>query len=679
MLNMKILKINIALICVIALAFCVFAFNASAETLQKELIYLDSKANICIKVSYVDNGSGKEPEISFVSPSGTKYSEALGNLTADHSPENNVIFYYIDDASAGQWDIVYDSSFSGKLTVDILKYGREIWIDSFNIKEITSSYAKVEFFVDFPISVNYSYKISVVTLNENGMVDGSRELYSGSAYSNQTVSKNVYWNNLSSYDKYYLLLEVTANDYGYIVSDNILSSIFAYENPDAYDPPEGFDVMLNCDTGEMTVDWSNVMGGRYASRYNIVVTADGTDVFLDTYDRSITRTEFVIDPTATEIKVSMSYERNGRYSNIASLTFYPSADGVDILTEEQTASSQAEISYSVSADSEATVYVNEGLGEKIFLTGNGTFSVTIEPGYNIVKVIQSVNEHIYLLTEKRIYSDRTAPMLDFFEDLTSITTAEPSFIVVGQTEAGSNFTVNGTGYTVEPDGTFRVDLSLNSGENLFEIVSSDAVGNRSVRQIRIVRSTTPGGADASKDEGEEGKSIVKWIPMIASFVLAAIVAVVFIVLGKKKKINFVTVSLMVLIICAVVVAVSAVLLILQNSEVKRLDGVVNGEEFFELVKESPQKAYEQMELLEEAEEALERMKTVTFILTGVAGAALIVFAISLVLLKVKKNKAQKEGKKGPQEEAKEETKEEIIEEKIESTDRSEPSESDPEN
>ena len=76
-------------------------------------------------------------------------------------------------------------------------------------------------------------------------------------------------------------------------------------------------------------------------------------------------------------------------------------------------------------------------------------------------------------------------MTVFFENLSNVTTAENTFVVVGEVESGCKFTVNGEEQTANADGTFSITLNLAYGVNTFEFVVTDAAGNVSQRTINV--------------------------------------------------------------------------------------------------------------------------------------------------------------------------------------------------
>jgi len=112
--------------------------------------------------------------------------------------------------------------------------------------------------------------------------------------------------------------------------------------------------------------------------------------------------------------------------------------------------------------------------EKVLLSGSGSFSVSLESGYNDLVVKQIYSDNVVLIMEKKIVVDSFAPILRFFENLSNVTTQDTVFTVVGEIESGCAFTVNGTAQTANADGTFSIPLTLAYGANNFEFVVTDA-------------------------------------------------------------------------------------------------------------------------------------------------------------------------------------------------------------
>lgn len=597
---MKNTKRILSILFVTAVLVVGFAFSASAKTEQSELEYVESNTNIAVQIVY---DTGTKPDITIVSPSGTLYNEQ--NADFDHYPDGKTIVFYIPDARSGQWYIRYDSAYTGHLAVNVIEYSRNISIESFTLNEVSGTTAKVSFVTEFPKSISYNYEISAVTLDQNGNVEGKRLLGSGSATSGNLINKSVSLSSLASWGDYYLMLDVYYEDYDTEVSHSAISQKFSYNNTTSPAPITGYKVYFNNSTGEMSIDWSGVYIYN-ASNYNVAVEADGVLVYTYQHTGSERKAELTVAADAKEYKVSLSYVKSGKYSQISTVTFKPDTAALAINTPELTSSAQAEIVYNLVEKQDAVVYVNGDSGEKVMLEGSGSFSVPLKEGYNTVSVNRQISDNVIIVSQKSIYSDRFAPVLSFFESLDRITTDESSFTVVGATEAGSSFTVNGAEKAVDADGSFAVDLTLKKGVNTFEFVVADAAGNRTVRSINIV----------CIGEGAEEEGAFDWVLVIIIAAIALLVIALgatVIVLVKKKKLNLTSILVLVTVLCAIGTIVLAVMAIGRNNESDELNKVINSEEFFEIAEESVDKAYEAITKAETAKKEAKSFTTYVWV------------------------------------------------------------------
>jgi len=328
------------LFALLASVFC-FAIPVSAASVTENLVNLDSACNIIIDISYDTNS---EPKVSIISPSGVlyNYNTQRDNVTVERDTANKYVRFYVPDARTGNWRITYDSADRGHLEVNVIRYTRDIEIQYFNLDSISGNNAQVSFHVDFPKTVRYSYSVSAVTLTEGGIVEGKKELYNGTAYSGRKISNSVNLTSLQTYDQYYLMLDVRYEDYDTEVTHSMLSGQFAFINGNSHAPITNYIVCLNVSTGQLTVDWSHCY--VYASAYNLAVQADGETVYAGSLSGDMTSIESItVDPTSSEIKVSLSYQKYGKFSEIYTVSVLPAAMGVTISTPEITSSTQAEI------------------------------------------------------------------------------------------------------------------------------------------------------------------------------------------------------------------------------------------------------------------------------------------------------------------------------------------------
>jgi hypothetical protein len=593
--NMKCSAIRklVSLLLVMTLVVCGMGLTARAQTLTADLITLESDMNLAISVTYTDDGTGTVPQLAFIGPNGQTYDAS--NVETDQS--ENTLYFYIPDAPAGNWGIQYDDSFSGRLEVTTAPYARDLLIEQFDVQfDIEDIWydTSVSFLTSFPVDMPLDYVINAVTLYPDGSIMGISELKTGSAVTNEEINTYLYLGGLNTYANYYLQLVVYVDDHGVEVTDNMLSDSFGIDNPNTPGMMDDFDIILNRTTGDLKVDWSNAQV-KNAGEYILAVYSSlepAEPVYVNTFEGHITNTSLLVDASADWLRVELSYVPTDvpAVSQVKAVTIEPNAVEFEITTGENTASLQAQISYNVpSGQVDLYVFIHDdGNLKPITVSGSGTVAFDLEENDNTLYVAYNPSEHVVIMESKEIFVDRKAPILTFFEDLTSVTTKDAVFRVAGMTEAGAMVTVNGAAAQINADGSFLIELNLNPGANSFEIISADPAGNLSRRTVLINRSDVA-AAVGSDDVQSFWKT---WMPLFiavgASMALAILILVLF--GGKAKRTAAQTLkrwSILTWILGGVGLGITIWMLI----EKVMTSNTVNTTQFFDIVQASIDEAY----------------------------------------------------------------------------------------
>ena len=125
----------LALVMIVAMV-CGMGIFAHARTVEKDLITLDAPINLAVSVTYTDNGTGQTPWIAIVSPNGTVYQQGGNNQNMTFEQVENILYFLIPDAQAGDWMIRFDDSFAGCLEVTTAPYSRDVVIEDLYIEEL---------------------------------------------------------------------------------------------------------------------------------------------------------------------------------------------------------------------------------------------------------------------------------------------------------------------------------------------------------------------------------------------------------------------------------------------------------------------------------------------------------------------------------------------------------------
>ncbi len=149
-----------------------------------------------------------------------------------------------------------------------------------------------------------------------------------------------------------------------------------------------------------------------------------------------------------------------------------------------TNSSMLVVSGSAQANLEIILYVDEKEAEKSNVSGNGTFTLTLDGLTEGTKHISAkvsddkgtVSELSNVLT---VLVKKKGPTLELTapEDNSTLNGDDNKITISGKTEEDTSVTVNDRVMVVSGDNTFTYKYPLNDGENKLKIIATDIAGN----------------------------------------------------------------------------------------------------------------------------------------------------------------------------------------------------------
>lgn len=520
-----------------ALFFLMILFGMAGTTFgeeqSRELMVLPRQAHIVVSIGY----ETEMPDITLISPDGTAYSEAAGNVRVEHG--ENTAFYFLPDALAGQWLIRFDKKSNPAITADYAEYTPDLTIDSLVLKGVSDSQAEISFHTSYAKDVTYNYVVYAVLLDENRNVTGQKELDHGTARTGQDENRRISLSSLSSYENYYLELEVYLKEYGLETYDTrITDQNFGYVNEHQPEAMSGVKVEIDPAKLLFTMDWSDykVSCDQYLAAFYTAASPD-TPVSYQSVESGYNSVVFDLPSDVHVVTVELTYSRNG----VASTPYRRQIDWekgltLSIDTPENTNSAQAVITYETEAQRNAVISVNEA-SQQVVLTGSDSISVQLEEFSNEVSVRCALDDMTDVIYRKSIYSDRIAPVLRFYEKVDAISVEEDHFLLTGETEPGCKLTVNGTEYPMNEDGSFLADLPLEKDENVFSVISTDPAGNQSAQNVTIYHGDVPAAAAITAGQNVDGDGM-GYLPMFFTMLIGMSVVLTLIltgvVLGKHK-------------------------------------------------------------------------------------------------------------------------------------------------
>lgn len=513
------------LLTVMMVALCL-PLTAFGATQTVDLIDLSDDSNISVVIDY----ESEKPSVSFVTPDGKTWGESNKNVTVVEDGKS--INYQIRNAKAGQWKIKYDKKSNDSLDYSAVAFEDGIYIDSLSIGKVKDSYLPVNFVVNCDSEHYYNYTISAVT---DKSIKAGREIYSGSAKTDEKVSVDAPLYNLSTYDKYYILVEVRytgAND-ELIFDSMVCDTTFSFtnsESPDAYDK---YSVVVNLTTKVLSVDITPPEDEYfYFDKCLVALFKKGDDKTPINYqelygDERIAN--LAIDTSdSSEFYVAVNYINNGITSKTSKRSFKvkDAKNTAKIVTPEVTSSSQVEISYTMSEKVTAIVGINDDISEISINKGSSTVSTVIEEGVNNVFFEYPIAEGVSARIEKEITVDKSVPILDLYENLNHIVTSKKTYTIVGEVSGASKLLIAGNEVPIDKNGCFKYEAKLNFGENVIKIEALNGSGV-STAAFAVIEQTSPVASI-------NNASVLDFLPLIIACILFAVLMMLYLALVKKK-------------------------------------------------------------------------------------------------------------------------------------------------
>lgn len=533
---------RVLLLAMLAVMLFAAAPRARAAEETADIFHLDQMAHMMVTVEY----TADRPAVSFLAPDGTVYdSTAVEAGKMRVAETGKILTYWIPNAVAGQWRIVYDKGNNEKLHIDWSPYVEIVRIRNFTyqVKADAPDRLEAKLEVGYFNDSWYRYRIYAAITDESGKVSGTRELCDGTAQTNETAEFTVNISQLATYEQYYLMAEVELEDCGTTVTDSMLgANAFGYTNQDMPEAMKGVSMEINVTQGTLKLNWENYQVN--CGNYVLGVYVDGVSVYANTFEESVTETRIPIDMNAAKLKVQLGYTTayGGDISALLTREVELSKGGtVTIDTEEITAQSLAKITYDFSAiggETHTVIRINDAV-EEHKLSGSGNMTVPLELFDNKLYISWYLDADTCFTVEKAIYSDSVAPSLKLQEVSGDITTDLDTYILIGSTAANCTVSVNDKAVEVDASGNFMVELELSQDVNTFTVTATNSLGVSTAQSFRVVRAGAQivteedtGDTDEVTKDGFVNK-LLKFLPLMLAF-LAGGIMLVFLLCGPKS-------------------------------------------------------------------------------------------------------------------------------------------------
>lgn len=482
-----------------------FALPAFAK--EQKFHYLESERDVVISVSWPT----EQPKLTFKAPNGTVYdplSEKEGTLTVVNEKS---MYYVIKNAPAGQWYVDLDKLGNDTVEIGMFDYQDAPVIESFTLGEEKDGRMDVSFRVTQDEDRSYSYKI-YAAVKKGG---DEKELTSGSARTNSDVKTSVDLRSLSSYSAYMLKLYVWYSDNETDYFDQVYSETFSYKNSDKASSMKDFGLSVDPDAALLYVSWPGIDYNADGVLAAVFENDEAKPSFYDTYEPEIGEVQLSYDPSASSVRVELSVMIDGVYSDTMKKTADVANPPISLEDTTETNIPSLRLDYKDLKSAAVTVTVGETEND-LELDGTGTMSVKLQDDWNDVSVSYTDGNGVNWLLSRRVFVDRTAPVLKMNDTYDGMVVSASELEISGNVADAYIVTVNGNQTEIASDGTFTYKLQLSGGENELTVTASDKFGNES-RYSAVITSTAGGySIPSSRSDSASGNSEMSALEKIFS-------------------------------------------------------------------------------------------------------------------------------------------------------------------
>lgn len=528
-------SINILSFAFAMIISCMILFGNTvyAEISEGGLYNNPKKQDIVIMIGYEND----DFKLYFKDPSGNRV--ALNDSNVSFEKLDNVMFVYVKDAAAGQWNVVYDKGTNESLKMSVAPANQSLKIKSFDIGKPTGNKMQVQFAVDRPEGQSYQYEIYISTDSE---FSSQRMLASSWSNSEEKETVELDLSSVNSSSEYYLKLFVYYEDNENVYFDDLVSKSFEYNNSENVEAYKGYEINVNLTDRNVTFTADKDLPWEVRHIY-VHIEADGNELVDELLDRDSGEKTVIAqyDPGVKEIVCKSSVQYNtGRVSpeevkkinlDEASGAFAMSVPGNGVSNNKTYV-----IDYKNADNQTIFVKVNDEAEQEIVLDKEGKKGITLKDTESNIVIRYTDKDEINYTLQSYIVIDDIPPLLGLYENLDGMSTDKSSIIVTGKTDEGSKLTANGEDVELGKNGSFSYEFNLEEGENTLNISSSDEAGNIATFAIKINRKTAAEEVGELVDN-ETANKVLKYLPMMLAFFasLFGILEMIVLASGKKKK------------------------------------------------------------------------------------------------------------------------------------------------
>ena len=492
--------------------------KAQAETKKAAIITLDSTQNLTVMFSF----DAENVDIVFVSPSGKRF--AAGDDGVEMVSGSLWSTYRIENAERGTWSVEYDLGANTGIDYSVIQDDYGLWIQYFQLSQITDSQMEVTFQADFSREERltyYQYEIYAVDAEEPSVVNF---LTNGSCAANREKQVTLNLSALSS-GSYQLRLEVYYTERDVELFDSFVTEAFAFQNPNTPNTIEGYVTRINSSSGEFEVDWSDYRKwGRDA--YRLVAYEDEELLYDGTLEADVTSSRVLFSGNSGKLRISLYYLDGGLWSSPLTKEIDLGQEYLMTDSQEVTGSSQLLLEYKVGKESQLYLRIN-GREAQYRLTDAGSLGVALEQGVNDVYAECQMDDQVFFIVDTQVYFDAYPPEITLFENLDGKTFHGDTVDILGRISGGSRLTANGKDVELGEENRFVISLGLAEGENVLALEAFDINGNSSVLTLTMYRASSVMSSASGIRQS--------YLPLFTALAVSALLILFSLIFLKKRE------------------------------------------------------------------------------------------------------------------------------------------------
>lgn len=513
-------KFLLAVLCFLTMfQLCIYSQTVYAAAKQSEIVTLEKQKDLTVMFSF----DREVVDITFISPSGVR--KTSNDTDVEYSSGDLWSTYRIKDAQAGTWSVEYDLQKNSEINYSIMEEDYGLWIQYFNISDITDDKAKIVFQADCEAeNIDYSYEIYAISTTDETAVS---KVATGNAKSNEAKELEIKLDALSD-DDYVLRLDVYYRNGEAELFDTFQSESFAYHNPNEPNAIKDFKILVDIMNLSCEMNWKEFTVGG-CDGYRLQVYENSALIYTGDFQNNITAQEVLFSKDATQLQIKLYYKKNNIWSAPQVKTVNLQEEYLKLASPEVTGAGTAVIEYAVASERTLYVNINDKEGNyRIENTGNLTFNLT--EGKNVIYAQMEGDSLISYKIDTQVYYDANPPFIKLYENLDGKTFYTDDVNIIGTVSGCHKLTINKEEVTIDEQGEFHYLASLNLGENLIEIEAEDVNGNASKMVLTLYKASKITGDSIAKS------GWVQFLPLVASLLTSVlIILLAFAFMHKKDK------------------------------------------------------------------------------------------------------------------------------------------------